>query len=277
RIGNLFNTLPITLIAVPPRKTPPRPGNSFSQRSFRQSACHAQATRMATKINDSTDLPLFRYIADADDSDLSNGRTCTLFHATRKSHLAAFQEVGVSPFPYSHANLFSPAPSFNLDDTVEQAVSHVLHARPTVRVNGAPVDPIIVFAFEVPFGIIFGQKTGYVDLGTPGEVLNHGDSAWISDNRQRGGQEGIEEIVHDFIVGPFLMPIKQPDGHDIYRIAKPWREGSDQPIHVAAVSRFAFQTLTENLKAIFVENEVSTTSELPQPTMQNDSSSSVVG
>jgi hypothetical protein len=123
------------------------------------------------------DLPEFTYTGGEDDPIPAGAGV--LYHATRLSRLRHFARAGVDPVAFYHPNFFSPAPSFNLANSVEQTVSHVLHAGPTFRVAGsdAPVDPILVLAFKINMSTIIGAKgTGYVDIGRPGEHLNKEDS-----------------------------------------------------------------------------------------------------
>ncbi|KAJ7136056.1 hypothetical protein C8R44DRAFT_729564 [Mycena epipterygia] len=230
--------------------------------SERYTTCHDQAMLLSRKIQDNmSDLPKFRYIETTDDEDLKNGGKGTLYHATRYSYLSTFQ-LGVNPIANSHPNFFSSAPSFNLADTVEQAVSYVLHGKPTTRIDGILTDPIMVFAFQVDLQSIFGSNTGYVGMDPPGGFLNDVDAEWVTSNRKRRGKDRIHEIEFDFVVGPVLTPVQQPSGEDRYKISNAWTETGAQPIHVAAVSRDAFAMLTECLSAIvtgaeqiFVEKE----------------------
>ncbi|KAJ7136054.1 hypothetical protein C8R44DRAFT_869740 [Mycena epipterygia] len=198
-------------------------------------------------------LPRFRYVHTLDDEDLVNGREGTLYHATRLRSLKSFKKTGVNPIP--HGNFYSGAPSFNLADTVEQAVSHVLHGRPSARIDGSPTDPIMVLAFRMELQSIFNGKTAYVSMEPVGEFLGAEDAAWVADNFDREGLDAIESVPWDFVVGPFLTPVKQSSGEVRYKISKSWTESGAQLVHVAAVSREAFTLLNRSLVGIFVETE----------------------
>ncbi|KAJ7674422.1 hypothetical protein B0H17DRAFT_1334865 [Mycena rosella] len=231
--GNRFL---ITDVFIPPRTTPQNPvppaGTALTER---RSICHCQALRLARAVDVALpDLPHFTYLPLTD-----GARGGIPYHATRHSTLINFQEAGVNPVLYAHSNFFSPAPSFNLADTVEAALSHVLHGMPTFcdPHTGLPTDPIMLLAFDI-------------DLagGMPSSRTKNSLEQRVGGNRLRNGKGALPQD-HDFVFGPFLVPLQ----NNQHRVADGWT--GTQPIHVAAVSRAAFNALSDTLVAICVERE----------------------
>ncbi|KAJ7671508.1 hypothetical protein DFH06DRAFT_1320304 [Mycena polygramma] len=327
---NLFSRLEPIEIAVPPRTTPKVPRSYSlalqpSKRIERKAMCHDQALRVAQAIEGiHPNHPRFRFVNDDDDPALSNGTRGVLYHGTRRSALSSFRAAGVNPVAYLHRTFFSKGPSFNLADSVEQAVSHVLHGGPTVRTalrstatrdaapatppsaqgnaapatprstrsdagpptppstqggaapatppstrrsalatpqanrdnSLAPVDPIMVLAFEVELSAVYtATRTAYVEMEAPGgRLLNNRDTEWVNGNRAAGGT-GPRPQNYDFVVGPFLTALPCLNGNDILQVSPAWVPGGSQPVHVAAVNERAWNLLNEALVHIYIERE----------------------
>ncbi|KAJ7461490.1 hypothetical protein FB451DRAFT_484268 [Mycena latifolia] len=269
-----FFNVPTIDVSVPKHETPRAPNSTDRQQ--RQLLCRQQAIALAEAIDDATpgSLPPFIYSGHIEDDVQKMTDEATLFHATRLSKLTSFHYNGVMPdLCYRHPNFCSAGPSFSLANTAEQAVSHLLHARPTVRIATAPVDPVVVLAFKVDGrAILQDSLTGFVDMERPSDFLNEDDSEvcpslhfirrvcqltnkqWIRENWESKGLAGLRDSDYHFIVGPFLTPV---DDHTRYKVSSNWTRSKQPPVHVAAVSHRAFRQLTDAIHMIYIEREKS--------------------
>ncbi|KAJ7774948.1 hypothetical protein B0H16DRAFT_1450390 [Mycena metata] len=166
--------------------------------------CQARALWFSEALTQIKDLPDFHFFPPEELCIPSTPGT--LYHGTRLSSLRHFKHSGIyRNFPYPRASLFCGGPSFNLADSAAQAYSHVLHAHPTVRVDGNPVDPIVILAFQVPHDMVFDDSTGYVKMEPEADgYLNPEDSEWINTNVFLEGEEMVGDAQWPFVVGPFL-------------------------------------------------------------------------
>ncbi|KAJ7042613.1 hypothetical protein C8F04DRAFT_1076520 [Mycena alexandri] len=269
--GSLFQTLPLIEIVVPSRTTPPRPPKPWKSArraaapmdtpapalatnslEIRRNCCRDQAFQLATTAFPHTPPLIHPLLPSLLDPSTPSKPPVTLFHATRLSTLSHFRRYGVDPFRYAHGNFFSPAPSFNLADTIEAAMSHVLHGMPTTwhPITGAPTNPILIFEFEVD---LTGRKIHNLMRwdNHPLELADPALSEWVKANWEKQGK-GEMPTDMDFVIGPFLVPINQ---HSKHIVMDAWSRTNQLPIHVAAVSQPAFTLLNNSLKAIYVERE----------------------
>ncbi|KAJ7640854.1 hypothetical protein DFH06DRAFT_624006 [Mycena polygramma] len=154
-----------------------------------------------------------------------------LYHATREEYLLSFRRYGIDPRRY-----YGAAASFNLADSVEAAVAHVLHGNPTVRnpSTGAVTDPIMVLAFQLR-------------LDTMKNKIMLDEAAELANDEKRGVNKLPTD--HDFVISPFLIQLKGKR----YGIADAWAAAGKTPTHVAAVSANALKLLNKSLIAIYVE------------------------
>ncbi|KAJ7757034.1 hypothetical protein B0H16DRAFT_676763 [Mycena metata] len=223
----LFSKLPLKDIPVPARTTPPRPTKppklSKAERraatslnppattptaptavDARRGQCRTQALRLAIGIFPNPPPLIHPLLPSLLDPSNDTKPSLTLFHATRLSSLRLFRLDGINPNPYSHSNYFSAAPSFNLADSVEAAVFHVLHGTPTVRnpITHAPTDPILVFEFQINMS---GSKIhNLLRSDEPLQVANADLSKWVKSNYDALGKAPTPKNV-DFVIGPFLV------------------------------------------------------------------------
>ncbi|KAJ7725933.1 hypothetical protein B0H16DRAFT_1894930 [Mycena metata] len=201
----------------------------------------------ATSDSSPIELPLFLYSEDQQEQ-AGAPEYGTLYHATRARHLESFDDLGVRPLLFRRANYLSPGPSFNLSDTVEQAVAHVLHGRPQPCIGGRPPDPIAVLAFKVQTALITnGPRTQYVGMVEPGTRIHKGDADWISENYDWAGKAAVD-VQTDWVISPFVTPGAAGE----YIAADSWTCSERLPVHVAAVSRASWAILANSLVAIFL-------------------------
>ncbi|KAJ7219987.1 hypothetical protein GGX14DRAFT_389391 [Mycena pura] len=290
-----FTSVGIHMIEVPPRTTPLRPVQSQSQRTTpsqrtvrspdqshtaphpdqshtaprperqaitdRCNECQRQAIAFAQGICASVmgeNLLPFSYILQeqyAVPNPEASSAHGTLYHATRFRHLHQFQRYGVDPGMLPHPNFFSKAPSFNLCTCPEQAISHVLHGTPTVRINGVLCDPIVVLAFHVNMASFWEHYLDYVAVQDAKTRLNMEDTMWVRENLEAEGKGKMEAEGSDFIVGPWLVPLTNRDDVSFMVSSYEWTRNKEQPLHIAAVSMEACNWLTQSIAAVFVEKE----------------------
>ncbi|KAJ7021371.1 hypothetical protein C8F04DRAFT_269221 [Mycena alexandri] len=232
----------------------PAPTLATNPLEIRHNCCRDQASRLATSIFPHIPPLIHPLLPSLLDPSTPSKPPLTLFHATRLSTLGHFRRYGVDPFRCAHANFFSPGPSFNLADSVEAAMSHVLHGMPTTRhpITHAPTNPILIFEFSVD---LTGRKIHNLFRwdNQPLQVADPALSEWVKANWDEQGEGQMPtDMDSDFVIGPFLVPINQHAKHIVMDVGA---RTNQLPIHVAAVSQPAFTLLNNSLKAIYVERE----------------------
>ncbi|KAJ7212074.1 hypothetical protein GGX14DRAFT_393700 [Mycena pura] len=265
--AKFFSSVDITAVAIPSRRTPPyncQVLDTSAERATRRTACHTQALAFSEALFTHTTIPLQPFIyAPGQPPSLGKGE---LYHGTRWRFLKDFRTYGVDPRLKAHANFFSASPSFNLTNSPEQAISHVLHGGPTnLSVDGTrlPGNALMVLAFEVHTDAIVGSaRTKSIALEAPGEILNDEDTRWIAQNFAAGGgmnnsDEDITETSElDWVIRPFLIPMTRAKQKIAkYQVVDSWTSNPHPSLHVAATSLSAFNMLNDQLIGNFVEEQ----------------------
>ncbi|KAJ7761067.1 hypothetical protein B0H16DRAFT_1719761 [Mycena metata] len=248
-VGFLFKTIAPKYVAVPARTTPEvvkRKDATQPNLLLRRTGCRAQALCLSEHISPLTPSTIHVLLHSAS----SPTHPIVLYHATRLSTLGSFRRRGINP--PGHHNFFSGGPSFNLADTVEAAMAHVLHGKPALRnpQDGRSFNPVMIFQFTIDLSKS-RVKNWLNPSQTPLSKVQPELAQWVSHNWAQGGEAEVRTDV-DFIIGPFLV---NQNGYKNFLVVDYWARGHQPLIHVAAVSDASFALLNRSLTNIYVEQE----------------------
>ncbi|KAJ6473593.1 hypothetical protein C8R47DRAFT_1076573 [Mycena vitilis] len=252
REGSVWHWKDITVTAV--RASRPNETSSpttSEDTQARRSKCHIQSFVFARAVQEihSPLIPLTLPLPST---------AVVLYHATREKCLLNFRRHGIDPGRNGRPYCSSSTALFNLADSAEAAVAHVLHGNPTVRnpSTGAVTDPVMVLAFQLRLDTMIHKILS--DKDAPGEPANDISAEVV--HQKRGWNKFSTD--HDFVIRPSLISLQGKR----YEIADAWTAAGKTPTHVAAVSLNAFKLLEKSLIAMYAAPDISAIS-VPRRTL----------